>query len=228
MIKLALIGKSIQHSKSQKVYEKILNKEISYKLIDCSLQSEIPSLDKLFELYNGVSITAPYKKFFWKSVEVDESILSLNAINCIRLNNGVYEGTNTDYLAVNDILSRFKKKYKDLNVCILGDGVMSSVTQIALKSLTIKYEVYSRSKNPDFYSLDLTEGTRNGQLLVINTCSRDYSFSGKLKKNTIFWDYNYNFPVHSEKLGKSVGEYIDGIEMLELQAKYALKFWNIA
>ena len=104
MISLSLIGKNISHSKSQNCYEKLLGRKIKYSLIDCPSENDIPSLEDIFRNCQGLSVTSPYKKFFLNKVIVGEEIQNLNAINCIRKNDNVFEGTNSDYFALTAVV----------------------------------------------------------------------------------------------------------------------------
>jgi shikimate dehydrogenase len=229
MIKLGLIGKNIQHSLSPSIYKKIYGPKISYDLLDFQNEDSIPNVEKLFETYSGINITSPYKTVFLKQVELTDNAKQLGAINCLKKENGIIIGENTDYLAIVEILNRWLLNYKFTEVAVLGDGVMAGVTTEALKKLNLKFKIFSRKKTPDFNSLDLKSVLNlheNDSLLVINTCSRDYTFSGSLPLNTIFWDYNYNFTPHNS-LKQKVKLYCDGQEMLELQAQYAVAFWSL-
>ena len=230
MIKLALIGKEIKHSKSQEVYEDILNHKISYTLIDCETTEAIPPLDELFRQYAGVSITSPYKKHFLNDVTVSEEFSDLNAINCIRKKDDIFEAINTDYLAVKDIISSIIRQHGGINVLILGDGAMSNITTKLLRTMNINFKVCSRKRGDRIEDLDLTDYFRDSTLrpLVINTCSRGFIFRGKVDKNILFWDYNYSQQVQRELLSSKAMHYIDGQGLLKEQARYALRFWGIA
>ena len=96
MISLALIGKGIQHSKSQKMYEELLLQKINYHLIDCYNEKEIPHLEELFSKYDGVSITSPYKTFFLNKLKLDNDVKKINAVNCIAKTDGDFRGFNND------------------------------------------------------------------------------------------------------------------------------------
>jgi shikimate dehydrogenase len=130
-------------------------------------------------------------------------------------------------------LENWLQKYKQLNIIILGDGVMSNVTQQALEKCNIvNFKIFSRKMFNHFDQLNIseifkTQHPTEGQKIVINTCSRNFIFKGDIDNKTIFWDYNYNFEEHSRSLSLKTQQYIDGLEMLELQARYALAFWSI-
>ena len=210
MIRLALLGKNIAHSKSQEVYEKLLGKKIHYELLDCASKEEIPPLREIFENYklDGLSITAPYKKVF-----------SQNPVNTV---SKTLQMANTDYIAVKELLINLPHE----KIIILGDGVMSDVTANILDELNIQYEILSRKKTKDFYKLDFSRYGHN--FLLINACSREYNFSSEnIAQCNLFWDYNYEHE-HNRQFVASLGvKYIDGSSLLELQAKHALKFWNL-
>lgn len=232
MIKLALVGKDIQHSKSGEIYRRLLKTDIQYDLLDYENSSLIPSAAELFKVYDGISITSPYKKHFLDQVQLSAQASSLGAINCLRKESVGFSGENTDYLAILEVLHKLKVKYLDLSVVLLGDGVMSKVAQVALEQLGIEYKILSRKITEDFDRLNLTTSfeqafNRPKQKLVLNTCAREFVFKGFIDMQTIFWDFNYNFIPHSSSLQAKSQCYIDGMEMLELQAVYALSFWSI-
>ena len=221
---LALIGRDISHSKSPEIYRELIQQDIDYKIYDCAKEKDIPPLNEIFEKHQGLSVTSPYKKVFLKVVKVLPGFESLNAINAIRMRNHGFEGINTDFLAVDEILKGFKVK----SLILLGDGVMSFITQKVCKKNGIKYQVFSRKKDGPIENLDLSKVvlSNNGKVLVINTCSRKFIFRGNLPSGTIFWDYNYDFSPHREYfLTKSV-EYVDGFNLLKLQAKFSLEFFR--
>jgi shikimate dehydrogenase len=223
---LALIGKDINHSQSPKVYKDLLKNNVEYALLDFAKDSEILSLESLFEQFDGISITSPYKKHFLDEVHLNDSVRKLNAINCIRKINNMYEGTNTDYIAVGIILKNYLNRFPNLVVVILGAGSMSSITQVLLDNLKIRYSIKSRKGTEDFNSLNL-KADKNSQLLVINSCSREYCFNGEVDKNALFWDFNYSLAHHQKLLPSLTKEYVDGQELLFLQAREALSFWGI-
>ncbi|MFA6237325.1 MAG: hypothetical protein WC635_08380 [Bacteriovorax sp.] len=231
MIKLALIGKNIQHSRSPEIYRKLLKTELQYDLLDIENDTLIPSVAELFKTYDGISITSPYKKHFLDEVFLSEKVHKLAAINCLIKDAGGFIGENTDYIAIVEILQKLKLKHGNLNAIILGDGVMSGIVQYALEEVGIDNRIYARRITKNLDQLNITDLFEKdfkipNPKLVINTCSRDFIFSGIIDRSTLFWDFNYDFAPHLNLL-KNKAHYMDGLELLELQARHALSFWSI-
>lgn len=222
MIKLALVGKSIGHSQSQSVYEGLLKEKVDYHLLDYPNEKEIPSLSNIFRSdLAGLSITAPYKRFFLNDVSMTSEIKRLEAINCIRKTEDSFAGTNTDYLACIDIFNDLLKISDQ--VIILGDGAMSKLCQIILEDMKKEVRVFSRKKDGDIEKLNLED---YGQILLVNTCAREFVFRGEISAKSVFWDLNY-LHVEHERLWEARCHYVDGMELLRLQAQYALDFWGM-
>jgi shikimate dehydrogenase len=220
-MRLALIGKNISHSKSPEVYKEILGEKLqSYELLDYTEEILIPSLKEIFLKFDGVSITSPYKTHFLSEVNLVNCPVGVAGINAVRFFNNVYEGTNTDFIAIKVLLEGFKNILKDKKVVILGDGVMSKITEQALQVLGIEYNLFSRKQTTQFDQLIFENN------FIINTCSRDYTFLGNIRENVVFWDFNYNFLPHEKLIPTICSEYISGLSLLESQAKYAVLFWS--
>jgi shikimate 5-dehydrogenase len=226
-MKLALLGYPIAHSLSPALYREFLGKKLeSYELLEIEDEERIPSLAELASKFDGLSITSPHKKHFFQDVVINSPIVKeLKAINTISFRKSGIYGTNTDVVAVEKILLRFKAQYQNLGLVILGDGVMARLTVMVAKSLVIPFEQYSRGKGDDLAHLNLSM-KRDKPTIVINCCSRNFVFSGSLNPDLIFWDYNYSFMPHQTTLPSQVKSYIDGEEMLRLQALAAIEFWS--
>lgn len=222
-IKLALLGKNIKHSKSKSIYEKILSNNINYTLIDCESESDIPSLEELKHKYQGVSITAPYKSFFVKDVELVNH--ELKFINTLVFKGSKIYGENTDFLGVLDILKEYLTQKKLTHALIMGDGAMSECLVLACQKIQMSYQVLSR-KNNQLPKIDEYITKYKENILVINACSREFILDSS-NKNFHFWDLNYNMKDHLALAQKQSLSYQDGLLLLELQAKYALKLWHI-
>lgn len=228
MNKFALVGKDISHSKSPEMYRKLISPSVEYDLLDYKDSDEIPTAKELLSKYDGINITSPYKKHFIQEVVSTKVAQQVGAINCLKRRGDLIIGENTDYFAVIDILEALIKKYQILEVVILGDGVMSKVAQVALENLGLTSLIVSRKLSESFDQLNLNEYFHiNKQVpLIINTCAREYVFKGELPRNSIFWDFNYDFPLHLQYISPRVQHYFDGLDMLERQAIYAVSFWS--
>jgi len=225
VIKLGLIGKNIEHSQSKFVYEKILEREIEYLHYDIENKSNLPTLDKLFSEVEGVSITAPYKKDYTGSVEIVGEVANLGIINCIRKNGKAYEATNTDFLAVHSFLKTHISE-NNSQIIILGDGSMAEITIFSLGLLKKPFLQFSRKKTENFSNIDLSIIAEK-KALIINCCGREYTYSGPIRDDFIFWDYNYSHKNHNDRFLNSSTRYIDGMDLLRNQAIHALAFWGI-
>jgi len=219
--KLGLLGANISHSKSKKMYEELLNEAVDYTLFDFPKPDLIPPLTELFSMVEGLSITAPYKKHFLSSVVVASNIKELNAINCVKKSGDIFLATNTDFLAVKEL---FLSNFRSSRVIILGDGSMAKITQVVLDELDIKYDQYSRKKSGDISRLDLSSISKKS--VIINTCSRSFTFLGELPKSCTFWDYNYAHSNHELMPLNPDQHYLNGLSLLKLQAKFALEYWS--
>lgn len=216
---LALIGKNISHSKSPYVYKEVLKINCEYDLLDYVSEKEIPPLIKLLQKYNGISITAPYKRFIYQKCDLlDLSAERSMSVNCIKLEDDKVKGTNTDYLALEKIL----KDVESHNICILGNGAMATTVRLILDERNIKYESFYRSKDINLNNLDYRKFN-----FIINTCSREFEFNAQVENNSTFYDLNYSHSVNRNSVLKHKANYKDGFELLVEQARQALEFWAL-
>lgn len=228
-MRLGLLGFPIEHSRSPELYRHFLGSLLtSYELFPFEKSHLVPELDYFREKLDGLNITSPYKTHFFQQVSLNNPIVKkLGSINTIGFTPDGIFGTNTDLLAVQKILIRFQSQYPKITLFLLGDGVMANLTKLVANDLGINLIQFSRRLNSDFESLDLsTYYQESMQPIVINACSRSFHFKGKLKGHEIFWDYNYDFAPHSSSLPAVVKDYLDGRELLELQAIAAIEFWE--
>jgi shikimate 5-dehydrogenase len=218
-MRLGLIGKNISHSQSPRIYKELLGTNIIYDLIDVPDLASLPSIHELAKIYDGLNITAPYKKSYLNQVQIDDSVQDLFSINTISFGEHII-GTNTDYFGLKTILAR----YVGFEIILLGNGSMAQVTLKVMKELKLTMlEQFYRLKDGEIFQLDLSRFTQQ-KLLIINSCSRSFCFQGKLPPQAIFLDYNYDFISHQNL--KSQLLYQDGLELLQLQAEAAVNFWN--
>lgn len=228
-MRLALLGYPISHSLSPKIYRDILGDTLeSYELLEIKDKNEIPSLKTLAEKLDGLSITAPHKRHFISEVTVTSpGVQKLGFINALSFNDGKVFGTNTDFLAAQEILERFQIQYPNLSLIILGSGAMSELAEVLATQLKINFVRLSRNQGLELTQINLNSYYQpHEQTIVINTCARSFIYQGELHPSFIFWDFNYQFLPHQNTLPSKVMSYVDGQEMLHLQARAALKFWK--
>lgn len=228
-MRYALIGKDILHSLSPDLYKELISPDIQYDLIDVFAAKDLPRLEDLSKIYSRINITSPYKRSYFSSVLIQgEGVKELGAINTLCFSSQGWIGTNTDLFAVQEILSHLRLTHSDLNLLVLGSGVMAQVTLVAAKNLKLNCQVLDRQAGLTSES-DLRPFYRPGKFnIVINACSRAFSFNGAIHEDSLFWDYNYNFTPHQSNLPKKVSSYVDGQELLALQAKKAAAFWLLS
>ena len=144
MIKLGLLGRNIQHSKSQLVYEKLLGKNIDYQLFDIKNLNDIPKIEWFFDKVDGLSITAPYKEKFLSSLKLDKSAENVQSVNCIRFDfdKSEYIGFNTDYMACEVILKNIIS-HKFSSFVVTGNGPMARVIIDILNKFDENYFTYT-------------------------------------------------------------------------------------
>jgi shikimate dehydrogenase len=226
-MKLGLLGYPITHSLSPVLYQKFLGSSLeSYKLFSFERKEEVPSLQYFADDLDGLNITSPYKTHFIDQITIySDLVKKLGAVNTLAFTPDKVIGTNTDVLAVVEILKNYIKLFGSIHITLLGDGVMARVTKIVADDLQISLRQFSRKTHPDIATLDLSL-VRVEKHIIINSCSRDFVFEGRVSGDEVFWDYNYSFIPHQKTLSSRVMAYHDGQEMLELQAQAAIKFWK--
>jgi shikimate 5-dehydrogenase len=222
MIRLGLIGRNITHSLSPTIYKEILDVPFAYDLIDCQNPKDLPELAQLKNKYLGINITAPYKKYYLNDLKLLEKF---SAINCLSFVRNQIEACNTDILATIEIVRDFTRKYQFSNFIILGDGAMAEIVAGVFNKSNIDYLQITRKNHAGNFS-ELNLSDKRGLSFVVNTCSRDYLFNGKLNQETVFWDMNYGMP-NSNFISNQCLSYKDGYELLRKQAIHAALFWGL-
>ncbi len=226
MIRLALIGRDISHSRSPELYKKILPIPHKYELLDIKQESDLPTIEFLASHYHGINITSPWKPIYQKYCI--PSMQGWSAVNCLRFRSNTCEATNTDVIALKELIPKMQSHYSPSSWAILGDGVMGKVVCRILGDLKIEHHAFSRRSGDNMLDpLPSDLMAKSGTKIVVNCCAREYSFTGKIDQSTVFWDLNYAHELHETSLPKRCLAYIDGSELLEIEAKHAVKFWEI-
>lgn len=228
MKKYALIGKNISHSKSPEMYKKIISDSFSYDLLDYSSENDLPLLSYLMHHYDGINITAPYKRHYLSQVELTDVAAKVGAINCLAFKDGKAFGTNTDYLAFKKLI-QLKTLTNFSEVIVLGSGAMAQMVELALVDLKQTYRTISRKQHGDLAVFDFSklENEIGRPVLYVNCCAREYIFKSHFVfPNSFFWDMNYSNPEQVQFFQNTPLQYEDGLSLLFEQARFAVDFWS--
>lgn len=243
MRRYGLIGFPLTHSFSPTFFA---DKFRENGLDDCSYDSfPIESIDKLHELLRhqpflcGLNVTIPYKKAVLPFLhEYDRVVEQTGSCNCIKIENGILTGYNTDVIGFEKSLLPLLKPYHN-KALVLGTGGAASAALFVLKKLGIDYLSATRNvkeKNQIAYQ-ELTPSIMGDCKLIINTTPLGmFPFIKEspailydcIGGHHLLFDLIYN-PAETLflKKGKEKGAIVkNGQEMLVIQAEESWKIWD--
>jgi shikimate dehydrogenase len=246
-----LIGRSLQHSFSQKYFtQKILNEGLTH----CVYQNfEIENIELLTQIIQrnenliGLNVTIPYKEAVIPLLhDIDETAASIGAVNCIRVirnqNSIQLKGYNTDAFGFKTSIKPFLTSQHH-RALILGTGGASKAVHHVLKQIGIDCFFVSRYKNTKKEIANCLDYTELNQYvmdafkLIVNTTPLGmYPHSNTfpeipyqyISTEHLLFDLVYN-PQETLFLeqGKAQGaKVVNGLSMLHLQAEEAWRIWN--
>ncbi len=162
MKKFGLIGKTLKHSYSKIIHNKLGDYPYElYELDECEIkdftQSDV----------DGFNVTIPYKKEIIQYLDViDEFAQKIGAVNTVVKRDGKVYGFNTDFKGMEYMLKRANISLKDKSVMILGSGGTSNTAKAVSEYLGAKsVVVVSRSGAVNYQNCyDLS-----GVEIIINT-----------------------------------------------------------
>jgi shikimate dehydrogenase len=242
MRRFGLIGKTLKHSFSKTWFTKKFEEE---GIPDCSYENfELQSIEQLPGLIQsnsdlaGVNITIPYKEAVCKLLDQsNELVQEIGACNCIKIENGILSGYNTDALAFQRSLSANLQPEHQCAL-VLGSGGASKAIQFALKKMNIDFLVVTRNKKDQLMGYeDLGRDVMDGHQIIINTTplgtypnvDQDPSIPYEwITTQHLLFDLVYNPPKtkflrEGEKKGARI---VNGYEMLVGQAEESWRIWN--
>jgi len=192
MIKAAVIGCPIKHSKSPLIHGYWLNKyniSGSYDAIEVTEDGFREQIDKIFDQgYSGFNVTVPHKIRIMDICDlIDDNAKAIGAVNTVvKLSDGRVEGGNTDAFGFIENIKKNAPKFKfDNNIAmILGAGGASraciyGLLKSGIKKIYLTNRTLSKSK-------DLAEEFKNyGEIKVIEwDIKEDYLKEISLLVNT--------------------------------------------
>lgn len=227
-MKYALIGHNIEYSKSKEWFE---SQGVEYEVFDTDdLKGTIEKIKADPEI-GGFNVTTPYKKEVIQYLDFVEG----DSINCVKkLSDGSLWGKSFDGSAFCYELSNLLYSHDDWeltfpNKCaILGNG---GVVPVIYKELAESAEVVDIfARNPKDKEYPLTEFNAKRYSLIVNAipykANIDINFNNKSK--FIYFDLNYadDRLVKKAERNKNCSWSVNGLDMLETQANFALKWWR--
>ncbi len=242
MKRYGLIGYPLSHSFSQKYFtEKFLKESIegtlyeNYSIPDIS---ELPGILKANTDLCGFNITIPYKKAILDYLSAWSPVVeAMGACNCVRIENGVLTGHNTDVVGFEKSLEPFLKDHHN-KALILGTGGAAAAVAYVFNQRGIQFKYVSRQSSDQAISYqELGEATMQEYKLIINTTPLGmspninecppipYAFIGAAHH---CFDLIYNpsetlFLQKSKEAGATIQ---NGAEMLVIQAEESWRIWN--
>lgn len=130
-----LIGRTLKHSFSKTIHEMLA--PYSYELKE--LEPDKIGEFLLAKNFRALNVTIPYKQTVIPYLdEIDESALSIGAVNTIVNDNGKLFGYNTDYFGMRDLILKIGVDLTDKKALILGTGGTSKTAEAVLTYLGAK------------------------------------------------------------------------------------------
>ncbi len=240
-MKWGLIGKSLQHSFSPAYFKRkfdSLGINDTYEILEIQEINRLKTV--IHELgWSGFNVTIPYKEQIIPLLdEITPIAQEIGAVNCVRIDNGKWIGTNTDAPGFEkSILPFLENQYP--RALILGTGGASKAIEYVLKNRGIEVWFLTREKKQSNHLLyeEIQKASMNHFRLLINTTPlgtfpkiEEYPnipYEG-IGDQHLLVDLIYNPPLTQFlQKGKSQNAQIqNGQRMLEIQAELSWKFWN--
>ncbi|MGN0658576.1 MAG: shikimate dehydrogenase family protein [Emergencia sp.] len=155
-VEYALIGKTLGHSWSKVIHEKIAPYDYSLVSIpEEKFDTFVSSKD-----YKGLNVTIPYKqKIIPYCTELSAKAAEIGSVNVVYKDvNNLLRGYNTDYYGLRYLLAKYNMQLDGLTVAILGSGGTSKTAQAAAADAGAgEILVVSRSSDINYESIKGSE-----------------------------------------------------------------------
>lgn len=240
--RFGLIGFPLSHSFSAGYFTekfRVLNlDDHEYNLYPLEQIDHVRLLFQTYQDFVGLNVTIPYKESIIPYLDnLDISAQEIGAVNCIKIQEGIKTGYNTDYIG---FMQSIQNKIDVINkhAIVLGSGGASKAVTYALEQLGFTYLIISRNGGSGKLSYsELTSETIAMAGLIVNTTPLgmfpeidkypELPFDA-MHKNQIVYDLIYN-PAETlflQKAKSKGSELMNGLAMLELQAEAGWEIWN--
>jgi shikimate dehydrogenase len=242
MKQFGLIGYPLGHSFSKKYFEEKFAKEnLQGCVFDLFPLKEIVAFKNLIANHQnlvGLAVTIPYKETVIPFLgNITDAAKEIDAVNCIKFENGKTIGHNTDVIGFEKSLTPLLQPHHT-KALILGTGGASKAVQYVLKNIGINFLLVSRTKTSSTITYeDISEEIIQTHTLIINTTPLGMSPNENglpklpyqfLTSKHLLYDLIYKpektlFLQKGEEQGCIIK---NGFEMLVLQAEENWKIWT--
>lgn len=254
MKKLFLIGKSLKHSISPFIHNRILS-ELNIDAIYTNVElSDTEKLKEFVEMVRkdedvvGFNITIPYKEDILEFCdEVSEDVKIIQAANTVKKENGKLKAYNTDWIGFKRSLEEVGIDVKDKRILILGAGgaakaCIYGLYKMGAEEIFVANRTYEKAESlrkqyKEFVDIEILKWSEIDSFnsdIVINTTpigmfpdtekSPLKVLSGSVR---FVYDMIYNPPkTKLLKMAETNGKIsLNGLKMLIYQAVEAEKIW---
>ena len=240
MKKYGLIGKTLEHSFSKKLFTEYFDEHRIDAVYHNIALDRINDVQDVFEEgYAGLNVTIPYKEEIIPFLdELDDVAEAVGAVNTILLKDGKRIGYNTDAFGFHQSIKPFLTNQHE-RAMILGTGGASKAVAFVLRKIGL--DIFYISRTPNEFNQygygEINEHMLNACKLMVNCTpvgtyphveeSLPIPFE-HLSKDHLVVDLIYNpektkLLQQSEKAGAMI---VNGETMLKQQALKAWKIWN--
>ncbi|MDC1067931.1 type I 3-dehydroquinate dehydratase [Candidatus Kapabacteria bacterium] len=230
--KYAVFGSPIIHSLSPQLFSQLNLLNYHYTRIYSDNISDLLNFQNTFDL-SGFNITSPLKKkTFDEYISTNSTTNQLQNCNTVKIENTIGNSTNTDYLAIIDILNSIDKKQ---NILILGAGASAESAILASRYFNADITVINRTLNSGksvaeknnikYNSFKNIQDSINNCDVILSTIPASKVIIGDIKlDNQIIIDAVYRGSYWKELAIKFKCKYISGLLWLKYQAEYAFEY----
>lgn len=210
-------------------------KNYSYEIFDLQSIEQVENIFADPELL-GFNVTIPYKEKIIDFLdELSDEAEKIGAVNCVKIENGIKKGYNTDAAGFEKTLLLHRKPHHKSAV-ILGNGGAAKAVKYILDKMQIPNITVARSSEEFNFKNVSAEIVRNHQLIIQTTpvgtfpnvedCL-DFPFDGITDQHLIIdLIYNPNYTKFIVNASEKGAKTANGFYMLEQQAEKAWEIWS--
>lgn len=230
-MKYGLIGFPIRHSLSPILFKAAYhdNPEIDYELI------EEDDFDRAWARflrdYDAVNVTAPYKGEAFRKVDIADTIArELYSVNILKKKEGKIYGYNSDFWALQRLLSPYADRKERPRVLVIGCGGAAKAAALAALKLRMSVMVANRDyrKAREFcftgggmipLRLDQVPSMAGQARIIIYGLPLEIPVVESLPlEGRVVVEPNYKDPCLKERCAQAGATYISGLQWLAEQA----------